>query len=261
MSDVLAEICARKLIHVATHENVISLDEIKKRAAKAKLPAGFISAIKNHKGTAIIAEVKKASPSRGVIRENFDALEIAKAYESNGACCLSILTDEPYFQGRDEYLEAIKATVALPALRKDFMLTPYQIYESRALGADCVLLIMAALKDSQAKELYKIANDLGMDVLVEVHDRAEMDRALKLNPAMIGVNNRNLKTLAVDVQTSHELASSMPDSILKVAESGISTPATITELKKSGFQAFLIGESMMKQPDIGSALKLLLQNN
>ena len=256
---VLAEICARKRTHVAARQTAVPLEQIIDLAAKAPTPLGFINILKNHTGTAIIAEVKKASPSKGIIRADFDPVAIAQIYKDHGAACLSVLTDEPYFQGHDDYFTAIRATVSLPLLRKDFMLDAYQIYESRAMGADCILLIMAALGDEQAAALYALSIKLGMDVLVEVHDAEELNRALKLKPAMIGVNNRNLKTLAVDIQTSHDLARNMPAGVLKVAESGIDSRAAIESLQTSGFEAFLIGESLMKQANIGKALATLLQ--
>ena len=256
---VLAEICARKLEHVAARVKEISFEEIQNKAKQASAPRGFINAIKNHNGTAIITEVKKASPSKGIIRADFNPVEIAKTYEAHGAACLSVLTDEPYFQGHDDYLRQIRAEISLPILRKDFMLEPYQIFESRALGADCILLIMAALDDVRAEILYKLSTQLGMDVLVEVHDAEELERAIKLKPAMIGVNNRSLKTLAVDVQTSHDLAARIPDGIVKVAESGLDSRAALNALEKDGYGAFLIGESLMKQADIGQGLETLLQ--
>lgn len=258
---VLDEICAVKREHIAKQKEKVSFEEIRKQAQAAEKPRGFINALKNHVQPAIIAEVKKASPSVGVIREGFDAVQIAKIYESAGAACLSVLTDEPYFQGKDEYLQQIKKVVSLPLLRKDFMLDEYQIYESRALGADCILLIMAALKDSEAKNLYAFAHSLDMDVLVEIHDEEELNRALKLEPAMIGINNRNLKTLKVDVQTSHELGVKIPSSILRIAESGISDADTIAALQEAGFDGFLIGESLMKQKDIRAAFKNLARTH
>jgi len=236
-------------------ENPIAL--LQDQIAKAEKPRGFINALRKHSAPAIIAEIKKASPSQGVIRKDFDPAAIAETYEANGAACISVLTDEPHFQGRDEYLAEVKAAAKLPVLRKDFMIDAYQIYESRALGADCVLLIMAALSDEQALEFQDTAIRLGMDVLVEIHDEPELRRALNLAPAMIGINNRDLKTLKVDIQTSHQLGKLIPANILKVAESGISTAENILSLQAVGFGAFLIGESMMRQDDIGAALRKL----
>jgi indole-3-glycerol phosphate synthase len=255
---VLDEICARKREHIVERKQKLSLHDLKNNVQTADATHGFIRAIRTVPHPAIIAEVKKASPSVGVIRADFDAVQIAKTYEQNGAACLSVLTDEPYFQGRDEYLTAIRKSVSIPLLRKDFMLDEYQIYESRALGADCILLIMAALSDEEAADLYRLSYNLGMDVLVEVHDEEELIRALKFKPQMIGINNRNLKTLKVDVQTSFTLSQKIPAGILKIAESGISEASTIADLRKAGFDGFLIGESLMKQADIGLALKKLL---
>ncbi len=258
---VLDEICERKKEHVTAQKAAIPLEALKAQIKAAPAPKGFIKALQSSSAPAIIAEVKKASPSKGIIREDFDPVQIAGIYEENGAACISVLTDEPYFQGHDEYLRDIRGAASLPLLRKDFMIDPYQIHESRALGADCILLIMAALSDELATELYSLAAELGMDVLVEVHDAEELERALALSPAMIGVNNRNLKTLEVDINTSHELAKYMPNHILKVAESGISGRDTIDNLIKAGYQAFLIGESLMRQANIGAALTGLLENN
>ncbi len=221
-------------------------------------PLGFIGALMRNGPPALIAEVKKASPSKGVIREDFNAAEIAKAYENAGASCISVLTDKPFFQGSYEDLKNVRQSVSLPVLRKDFMLDEYQIYESRALGADCILLIMAALEDAQAKHLYELATELRMDVLVEVHDKEELQRTLKLNPEMIGVNSRNLKTLEVDIQTAHDLAALIPDHILKVAESGIGSNQDIKALQNSGYSAFLVGESLMREEDIEAATRNIL---
>lgn len=256
---VLEEICQKKILHVKERKAKLPLEELLPKIQEAPVPKGFIKSIQSQKGKpAIIAEVKKASPSKGVIREDFDPLKIAQIYSDNGASCLSVLTDEPYFHGHDDYLYRIARNVSTPALRKDFMVDPYQIYEARALGADCILLIMAALKDDYAADLYELATDLGMDVLVEIHDEEELKRAEKLKPAMIGVNNRNLKTLAVDIQTSYNLLELIPSDAIKVAESGISEAATISELHAKGYDAFLIGESLMRQDDIALALKTLL---
>lgn len=257
MSSVLQEICDRKAEHVRRQKNKISLSTLESYTEEVEQPRGFISALESTDGPALIAEVKKASPSKGLIREDFDPKQIARIYEDNGASCISTLTDEPYFQGADEYLKQVKAEVSIPVLRKDFMIDPYQITESRALGADCILIIMAALSDAQASELYKAAESYGMDVLVEVHNEEELDRSLALNPAMIGVNNRNLKTLDVDVQTSFDLLNKIPDNTLKVAESGLSDAETINKLHDAGYKAFLIGESLMRHDDIAEKIHLL----
>lgn len=258
---VLDEICARKREHISAQKSNVSLDELKARVEEQSPPRGFIRNIENISqiGIALITEVKKASPSKGIIREDFDPVEIAGNYEQAGAACISVLTDEPYFQGKDEYLKQIRKTVNIPLLRKDFMLDEYQTYESRALGADCVLLIMAALDDSQAVDLYELSEQLGMDILVEIHNQQELEKALKLNPEMIGVNNRNLKTLEVDVQTSFDLVDQMPDGITKIAESGLADYGTLERLKTAGYHGFLVGESLMKQDNIAAATQKLMQ--
>ncbi len=257
MSSVLQEICDKKALHVKAKKHQTPLANLEALAKKAPPPRGFIKALQNANGPALIAEVKKASPSKGLIRADFDPAKIARIYEDNGANCISVLTDEPYFMGHDDDLKAVKDTVKIPVLRKDFMIDPYQIIESRALGADCILIIIAALSDPQAKELYDLATALGMDVLVEVHDANELERANLLNPAMTGVNNRNLKTLDVDVQTSKTLFPHIPTHTLKVAESGISDAQTITDLHTQGYDAFLIGESLMRHENIAEKIALL----
>lgn len=253
---VLARICSDKLGHIERQRGLVPFSALEKKIANAAPTRGFINALKKNP-PALIAEVKKASPSKGIIRPNFNAVEIAKIYEANGAACLSVLTDEPYFQGKDEYLVKIREAVKLPLLRKDFMLEEYQVLESRALGADCILLIMAALTDAQAKKLYDLATQLTMDTLFEVHDEEELTRALALNPQMLGVNNRNLKTLDVDLGTGLNLAASIPDNILKVAESGIDSE-TLQTFAAAGYNAFLVGESLMREDDIGKATREIL---
>lgn len=260
MSSVLQEICDRKREHVAAQKAKYSLADLESLAAEAESPRGFINALRNANGPALIAEIKKASPSKGIIREDFNPTEIAHIYEDNGANCLSVLTDEPYFQGHDDYFKAVKAEVKIPMLRKDFMVDPYQITESRALGADCILIIMAALSDAQAAELYTAAESYSMDVLVEVHNEEELERSLALNPAMVGVNNRNLKTLEVDTQTSFDLLTKIPGTALKVAESGLSDAETINKLHDAGYGAFLIGESLMRHENIAEKIHLLFSN-
>lgn len=256
---VLGMICADKAEHVAARKAQKSLDDLKADIKNLPPTRGFIKSLRSRDSEpALIAEVKKASPSKGVIREDFNAVEIAKIYESNGAACLSVLTDEKYFQGHDDYLKSIRAAVGLPLLRKDFTIDPYQIYEARALGADCILLIMAALTDAEATEFYNLATSLSLDTLFEVHDDYELVRTLALSPKMVGVNNRNLKTLDVDLGVGLNLAASMPDDILKVAESGIADNDTLETFRFAGFGAFLIGESLMREPDIGAATRNIL---
>jgi len=256
--NTLEQICLRKTKHIEAMKSLTTLADLKAKLKTVESPRGFLHALKNGTAPKLIAEVKKASPSKGLIRANFKASEIAICYERAGASCLSVLTDEPYFQGCDDYFRAVKAASNLPILRKDFMLDPYQIFESRVLGADCILLIMAALDDEIAAELYATSKELGMDVLIEVHNREELDRALKLNPEIIGVNSRNLKTLDVNIQTSHDLSAHIPNNIFKIAESGIKDYATITALQNNGYRAFLVGESLMRQDDIENAVHTLM---
>lgn len=260
MTSVLDAICERKRLHVEERKKLFPLEDIKALAALQPPPRGFIQALKEMSrcGPALIAELKKASPSKGLIRADFNPAEIAAIYETAGAACLSVLTDEPYFQGHDEYLKIVKTASKLPVLRKDFMIDPYQIFESRALGADCILLIMAALDDALARQLYNFAKDLGMDVLIEIHNEEELEHALMLSPEMIGVNNRNLKTLEVDIRTSYDLAEKMPADTLKIAESGLSGHIEISSLQAAGYKGFLVGESLMREPDIAAAVASLL---
>lgn len=255
--NILNEICERKRQHIEACKSNAPLSEINARLEEAQAPRGFTEALRNHDKPAIIAEIKKASPSKGLIRVDFNHSALAKAYEAGGAACLSVLTDEPYFQGHDSYLAQARDACSLPVLRKDFMLDTYQIYESRALGADCILLIMAALTDDDARRLHELSAELGMDVLVEVHDAPELERALTLKPTMIGINNRNLKTLEIDVQTSITLAKSMPENCLRISESGIYAHDDILRLEKHGFDGFLVGESLMKQANVTAALQQL----
>lgn len=258
MSNVLSTICDLKREHVALRKQ--DCPEEKLHAALAFCPPtrGFRRALIS-RPVGLIAEIKKASPSKGVIREDFSPPDIAVAYETGGAACLSVLTDKPYFQGDDSYLASARNACSLPVLRKDFMIDPYQIYESRVLGADCILLIMAALENKLAAELERIAVALRMDVLVEVHDEEELQRALEfLSSPLIGINNRNLKTLEVDIGTTERLAKQVPEGKTVVCESGIGTNQDVRRMMRSGVHCFLVGESLMRQKDIVKSTRVLL---
>ena len=261
MTDTLAAILADKALHVEACKARAPIADVEARAAAASPPRGFAAALKAARAASrfgLIAEIKKASPSRGLIRDDFDPATLARAYAAGGATCLSVLTDVPWFQGDDAYLLAARAAVTLPCLRKDFMIDPYQVVEARALGADCILLIMAALSDAQAAELESVAQALDMDVLVEVHDAPERDRALRLKSRLLGVNNRNLKTLKVDIATSIELSTGLPDDYLLVGESGLKTHADLLRLSQAGINSFLVGESLMLEADVTHATQRLL---
>jgi indole-3-glycerol phosphate synthase len=258
MNNVLETITNYKREHIEARKAERSERAMFAAARYCPSPRGFIGAVSRRK-TALIAEIKKASPSRGVIRADFDPPALAVAYETGGAACLSVLTDTPYFQGEDSYLAAARNACALPVLRKDFMLDPYQIAESRVLGADCILLIMAALEDTQAVELERATHELGMDALVEVHDEAELERALKhLTSPLIGINNRDLKTLEVDLATSERLVKRMPEGRIVVCESGVNTHQDIRRMQNAGIYCFLVGESLMRQNDVTLATRKLL---
>ena len=261
MSDILKRICADKRAGLAERRQARPESALRSLAQSTEPPRGFHRALAEGAASgrpALMCEIKKASPSKGLIRKDFDASNLARAYQDGGASCLSVLTDERYFQGRDKDLSEARAAVDLPVLRKDFMLDPYQILESRVLGADCILLILAALGDSQAAELEDAARAFDMDVLIEVHDAAELDRALGLKSPLVGINNRNLKTLAVDLATCEALAPRVPAERLVVAESGLTTPEDLARMQKAGAKAFLIGESLMRQADVTAATAALL---
>ena len=262
MSDVLDEICAKKRLHIAACKAKTPLAEVEAAAKGADAPRGFIANLQRANAAGrygLIAEIKKASPSKGLIRADFDPPALAQAYQAGGASCLSILTDAPYFQGADGYLVAARAAVDLPVLRKDFMLEPYQVTEARALGADAILIIVAALEDGQMAELEACATDWGLDVLVEVHNAEETERALKhLKSPLLGVNNRNLKTMVVDIAVTEQLAALCPDDKILVSESGLTTPDDLARMARAGANCFLIGESLMRQDDVEAATRTLL---
>lgn len=256
--DVLARICETKRGEIAAAKARVPETELKQRVKDAPPVRDFASALRATPDVALIAEVKKASPSAGLIRADFHPVEIAQAYARAGAACLSCLTDEPYFQGRLEYLTAIRSEVALPVLRKDFMLDPYQVYEARAAGADCILLIAECLDDCRLRELYFLASELGMESLIEIHDRENLERVLRLEPALLGINNRDLKAMVTNLDHSIELAARVPPSVFLISESGIRTRADVERLLSHGIRGILVGESLMKQPDIEAATRALL---
>ena len=261
MTTILDRITADTRLYVEACKKERSFDDVKAAAEIASPPRGFLSAMKatlNQGRYALIAEIKKASPSAGLIRPDFNPASLAQAYYEAGATCLSILTDRPYFQGDDLYLQQARETVPLPCLRKDFMIDPYQIYESRALGADCILLIMASLSDQLAADLEGIAFELGMDVLVETHNEEEMLRALKLRSSLLGINNRNLKIMKTDLAVTEELVRLPPSNKTIVSESGLRTPDDLARMAALGVRSFLIGESLMKQEDVRAATEALL---
>jgi indole-3-glycerol phosphate synthase len=260
MHDILKRILARKAEEVAERSARMPLVELQARMADASPPRGFADAVvariaAGH--SAVIAEIKKASPSKGVIRAEFDPAAIARSYETGGAACLSVLTDVDFFLGSDDYLQQARAACALPVLRKDFVIDAYQLHEARLLGADCVLLIVAALDDRQLSEFAFIAEELGMDVLVEVHDMDELERALPVPARLLGVNNRNLRTFEVSLDNTLALKDVVPADRALVTESGILAPADVTLMRNAGVNAFLVGEAFMRAPDPGTALRHL----
>ncbi len=259
-ADILNRIITRKQQEIAERQGLVSTRQLRQQAQAASAPRGFVAAMNQRikqGDSAVIAEIKKASPSKGVIRENFDPVAIARSYQSGGAACLSVLTDRDFFQGHEDYLVAARAACALPVIRKDFIIDPYQVVEARAIGADCILLIVAALEHQALASLHRQAVELGMDVLVEVHDRVELERALKLDLELIGINNRNLRTFETRLDTTIELLESIPSGCLVVTESGIHSADDVALMREHRVNAFLVGEAFMRAQDPGQALKQL----
>ena len=256
--DILKKILERKAEEITERQARLPLEKLSARAAEAAPPRGFVRALADKVAAGqpgVIAEIKRASPSQGVIRDPYDPATIARGYEAAGAACLSVLTDRDFFQGDDSHLQSARAACGLPVLRKDFIIHPWQVVEARMLGADCVLLIAAALDDARMAELHELAGSLGMDVLVEVHDADELARAAALKPRLLGINNRDLRTFRTCLETTLDLLDRVPRSSLLVTESGIHTPADVSRMRAAGVDAFLVGEAFMRAPQPGDALQ------
>jgi len=258
VSDVLAEICETKRGEIAAAKSRVSEDDLRVRLTDVAPPRDFLAALRARSGIGLIAEVKKASPSAGLIRKDFDPVKIAKIYESAGAACISCLTDEPYFEGKLAYLTDIRSSVSIPIMRKDFILDRYQVTEARAAGADCILLIAECLDDCTMRDLYFYASELGMECLVEVYEPENLDRVLKLEAPLVGINNRNLKTFVTDLKHSTDLAARVPDNVYLVSESGIRQRSDVDHLLRCGVRGILVGETLMRQDDISAKVHELI---
>jgi indole-3-glycerol phosphate synthase len=258
VSDILEKIISVKRREIEESRSVVSFSELEKQCSSLPPTRDFVHALRSRvekSEPAVIAEIKKASPSKGVIRKDFDPVAIGRSYEQSGAACLSVLTDREFFQGAPEYLTAVKAETTIPVIRKDFIIDPYQVYEARAMGADCILLIVAALDVAEMRELERVAQKMGLAVLVEVHSQEELEHALELDTPLIGINNRNLRTFETDIRTSLSVAKRIPSNRIAITESGINTREDVALMIEHSIYAFLVGESMMRQPDPGVALR------
>ena len=259
-ADILNRILARKTEEIAASKKVLSIDQLRQQPGTASAPRGFVKSLREKQSgglAAVIAEIKKASPSKGVIREDFDPVQIARSYAKGGAACLSVLTDRDFFQGHNDFLVAARNACSLPVIRKDFIIDPYQVYEARALGSDCILLIVAALEAGALAELHALSSSLGMDTLVEVHDQSELERALLLDLDMVGINNRNLRTFETRLSTTLDLLDHIPEGCLVITESGIHSSEDVKLMRDQGVNGFLVGEAFMRADEPGDELQAL----